>query len=286
MRRSKRELAKLVNEQKAELEQFKLQREAMRLSMIEKYINAKKNGRNKTTKTIVLDGWKAYLHGLEHERDTLALRMQQDTTTTTNSLEDEEVPPPPEDDDEPLPVLTRPERNGKTMIPTYIWQKCKFTSKLPYIKQLEFQNLKNDNQGEEKEDAEEVRIPPMWELPLTFHGLKDSSGNAETAVELRIPVHRALTINELIIKCQTRLLDSYGISVSIQEGPGSLCLLGTAKHVPGTVHHEHILLRDDSSTVESNHLFVKRPRLVLYSGMTDVAVNEIVERFVKHVDRR
>ena len=63
MRRSKRELAKLVNEQKAELEQFKLQREAMRLSMIEKYINAKKNGRNKTTKTIVLDGWKAYLHG-------------------------------------------------------------------------------------------------------------------------------------------------------------------------------------------------------------------------------
>ena len=48
----------------------------------------------------------------------------------------------------------------------------------------------------------------------------------------------------------------------------------------------HLLSKDSASTVESNHMFVYRPRLVLFSGMTDAEVNAIVIKFEKHIDAR
>jgi len=61
-----------------------------------------------------------------------------------------------------------------------------------------------------------------------------------------------------------------------------LCLLGTSNKS----HHGHLLSREETSTVESNSMFLQRPRLVLFSGMTDKEVEEIVRRFTMHVDKR
>jgi hypothetical protein len=282
MRRSKRELAKMVSEQQVELERLRNERESMRQDMIEKYISAKEKGREKTLKTIVVDGWRAYLQGLEHERQTLTLRMANDESTRATQVVTPPSPSPSEEEPIVPTPIARADRNGKMFTPTYKWKKCPPTSKLPHIEQLELEEKSNDD-----ERWEEVRIPPMWDLALSFA----VQGTSEI-LELDVSVHRALKINDLLLNCAKKLSTENGIQVRTEEGPGSLCLLSasgsSSSSGSGSGGHnsQHILSRDDDSTVESNHLFLKRPRLVLFSGMTDAAVNEIVNRFVKHVDHR
>jgi hypothetical protein len=172
-------------------------------------------------------------------------------------------------------------------MPTYQWQKCPLTSKLPYENQLDIEEKVND-QGVQ---WEEVRIPPMWELTLRYD---HHSGNSDTTtIHINISVHRAMLVRDILLKCVEKLKNDHGIeTVTSQDGAraGSLSLVGTSPGSSGagsgSHHHGHLLSSDESSTVDSNHMFVYRPRLVLFSGMTDAKVNEIVVRFEKHVDER
>ena len=288
MRRSKRELAKMVTEQQLELETLRAGQTAMRDSMIAKYISAKDRGRATTYKTIAIDGWKEYVQMLKHERTALSLRVQNESTHNNQTVEEEEEE---EEEEEVVTAVvapkTRPARTGTLFMPTYQWQKCPLTSKLPYENQLDIEEKVND-QGVQ---WEEVRIPPMWELTLRYD---HHSGNSDTTtIHINISVHRAMLVRDILLKCVEKLKNDHGIeTVTSQDGAraGSLSLVGTSPGSSGagsgSHHHGHLLSSDESSTVDSNHMFVYRPRLVLFSGMTDAKVNEIVVRFEKHVEKR
>ena len=249
MRRSKRELAKMVSEQQAELDLLKSQREGMRSNMIEKcvvcllsfvvvvvvvvavvavvavavafvvlfllglvliilrfpsllscrYISAKQRARTKHYKTIGFDGWKDFVRNLSLERQALSLRVQHEDSGT-----EETVPPPPLEEEVPLRVAA-PKRTGKMFVPSYSWTKCSKTATLPYEQQLEFRDQQNP---ETNETWEEVRIPPMWELPLEFAATTGS-------VRITLPVHRATTVMDILDQCVVKLQSEHQVSVEI-----------------------------------------------------------------------
>jgi hypothetical protein len=274
MRKSKRELAKLVEDQQRELEKLRSLQLGMRTSMIQKYISTKDRARSINYKTIAMDGWKNLVNLQKHERQTLSLRVQNDNMTRNETEEEEE------EEEEEAPIIikkVKPIRNGKMFIPTYTWQKCPETCKLPYEDQLDIEEKVND-QGDQ---WDEVRIPPMWDLALRYDHHHNNSTNT---IHLHLSVHRAMSVNDILNKCVEKLKNDHGIIHTNGDGVGSLSLLGTS---PGNYqgHHSHVLSKDDQSTVETNQMFVYRPKLVLFSGMTDDEVNEIVKRYEKEMKK-
>ena len=233
MRRSKREMAKMLAENQAKLEVLERQKLAMRDRLIEQFVR-----RRQTIKIgACFNCWRSDVFASKASRSF-------ETQKVSEKVQDTQEPPVAP---APLPKPTpkaKPSRDGKLYIPTYKWTKLPPTASLPFQDQLE---IVERTSKDGSDTYEEVRIPATWELPLTLERQSNKGGDITIAVQ----VLRSQLVSEVLERAASHLEAAGAGKYTTDEAPGSICFFAQAQH------GGHILHVSPSSTVESENLFVK-----------------------------
>jgi hypothetical protein len=237
MRRSKREMARLLAENQAKLEALEREKRSMRDQLIEQFIRR----RAIFMVTVCFNGWKmdtaaAIAGRLTAQAQARVVTVVQAPEPAAKKQEEKQEAPKPK---------PKPTRDGKLYIPTYRFTTLPTNASLPFQDQLEIVEKAN---GEE-----EVRIPAAWELSLTLERPANKGGNATIAVQ----VMRSQPVADVLASAASHLKAIGAGEFVVDAGLGSLCFVAQVKH------GGHVLHVTPTSTVESENLFVYVSLLML-----------------------